>query len=59
MEEMLIKYNEKYNRWCRSDGKIYKQNKDGKFIECKQFRNKEGYLRINCGGKQLCSHRLT
>lgn len=59
MKEMLIKYNEKYDRWCRSDGKIYRQTKDGKFVECKQFRNRDGYLRINCGGKQLCSHRLT
>ena len=56
MEEMLIKYNEKYDRWCRSDGKIYKQTKDGKFIECKQS-NRNGYLRVYCG-KLISSHRL-
>lgn len=57
MEEMLIKYNEKYDRWCRSDGKIYRQDKNGKFIECKQSKLKSGYLIVN-RGKRLYSHRL-
>ena len=49
-------YNEKYNRWCDTTGKIYRQTKDGKFIECKQsIRN--GYLRVYCG-RLISSHRL-
>lgn len=58
MEEMLIKYNEKYDRWCRSDGKIYRQTKTGAFVECKQCKNKDGYLIIKCKEKCLFSHRL-
>lgn len=59
MEEMLIKYNEKYDRWCRSDGKIYRQTKTGKFIECKQKITKWGYMIINFYKKKsVYSHRL-
>ena len=62
MEEMLIKYNASCDRWCRSDGKIYRQDKNGKFIECKQTTDKDGYKTLGYKIKQktyrLRSHRL-
>ena len=61
MKEMLIKYNASCDRWCRSDGKIYRQDKNGKFIECKQTK-RNGYLAITVyvNNKHICksSHRL-
>ena len=56
---MIIKYNERYERWCSSDGKIYRQDKKGKFIECKQrMHYKTGYLILTIGNKRVSSHRL-
>ena len=56
---MIIKYNEKYKRWCREDGKIFRQDKNGEFIECKQRKHyKTGYLLITIKGSPISSHRL-
>jgi hypothetical protein len=52
-------YNEKYNRWCDTTGKIFRQTKDGKFIECKQSKDKKGYLQVKVKNSILVkSHRL-
>ena len=56
---MIIKYNEKYKRWCREDGKIFRQDKNGDFIECKQRKHyKTGYLIITINRHAISCHRL-
>lgn len=53
-----MKYNEKYKRWCREDGKIFRQDKDGNFIECKQRKHWTGYLVLTIKRVPISSHRL-
>lgn len=52
-------YNKKYNRWCDTTGKIFRQTKDGKFIECKQSKMNNGYLQVSTSkSRQFLSHRV-
>lgn len=39
----MIKYNSTYDRWVTDDGKVYRQDKSGAFIVCKQSKS-NGYL---------------
>lgn len=56
-----MKYNDKYNRWVTEDGKVYRQDKEGNYIECKQTTMKNGYKIISVSApKKMCLyvHRL-
>lgn len=52
-----MKYNKKYNRWITDDGKVYRQSKEGLFIECKQ-NNNGGYLRVVTKEGNIYVHRM-
>ena len=55
-----MKYNEKYDRYITNDGLVYRKNKDGILVLCKQT-NYNGYLRIcvvKPSHKLLRVHRL-
>lgn len=39
----MIKYNSTYDRWVTDDGLVYRQDKSGAFVLCKQS-NSYGYL---------------
>ena len=53
----MIKYNSKYNRYASESGEIYKLDKSGNYIKCKEY-NRAGYLRIAVNRKYISSHRL-
>ena len=56
-----MKYNEKYDRWCDEEGRIYRQSKSGNFIECKQSKHSDNYVSIHVSKPKdmnLYSHRL-
>lgn len=41
----MIEYNDTYDRWITDEGKVYRQDNSGAFIECKQSMS-HGYLTI-------------
>ena len=43
---MNMKYNAKYDRWVTVEGKVYRRDKQGNFVECKQTTQKNGYKLI-------------
>lgn len=57
-----MKYIEKYNRYATEDGRIFRKDKNGELIECKQSTSKFGYkvvnLKINGCWKVVKSHRI-
>lgn len=55
---MIIKYNEKWERWCTDEGEVYRQTSTGKFIKCCFGKTKEGYLLVRVKGKVILCHRL-
>ena len=42
----MIKYNPTYNRWVTDKGEVYRKDKSGKLILCKQRTNEKGYMII-------------
>jgi hypothetical protein len=57
-----MKYIEKYNRYATEDGRIFRKNKSGELLECKQCISKTGYkvvqVKINGCRKLVKSHRI-
>lgn len=43
----MIKYNKKYDRWVTDTGIVYRQDKSGAFIVCKQSNSCNGYKQIS------------
>lgn len=41
----MIKYNSTYDRWVTDDGLVYRQDKSGAFVLCKQSKS-NGYLSV-------------
>lgn len=42
----MIKYNSTYDRWVTDNGEVYRQDKLGAFVLCKQSIDSNGYLVI-------------
>ena len=57
----MIRYNATYARWVTDDGKVYRKNKAGDMVLCKQSKLSNGYLTITVSKpirKHIKVHRL-
>jgi hypothetical protein len=56
-----MKYNAEYDRWVTEEGKVYRQDKEGNYIECKPTLQKSGYYTLCCrksNKRTIFVHRL-